>query len=145
MDELTVYNRALEQSEIQAIYNAGSAGKIPPCTQAPNDCVSWWQGEGNGSDVYALNPAVPAGGVSFTAGQTGQAFTFNGSASVRVPASATLNVGAGDGFTLEAWVKPNSVSIAQPILEWNLGANRRCYLDFGLRLTSAPTSRSWPQ
>ncbi len=121
MDELTIYNRALEEAEILGIYNASSAGKIPPCTQAPSVCVSWWQGEGNGSDVYAGNPAVAAGGVSFTAGQTGQAFTFNGVASVRVPASTALNVGAGNGFTLEAWVKPDSVSTTQPVLEWNLG------------------------
>jgi hypothetical protein len=32
IDELSVYNRALSQSEIQAIYNAGSGGKCPaPC------------------------------------------------------------------------------------------------------------------
>lgn len=61
MDELTIYNRALGESEIQGIYNAGSAGKIPPCTPAPSGCVGWWQGERNGSDVYALNPAVPWG------------------------------------------------------------------------------------
>jgi hypothetical protein len=30
MDEVSIYNRALSQSEIQAIYNAGSAGKCKP-------------------------------------------------------------------------------------------------------------------
>ena len=30
MDELSIYNRALSQSEIQAIYNAGSGGKCVP-------------------------------------------------------------------------------------------------------------------
>jgi hypothetical protein len=30
VDEVTVYNRALASSEIQSIYQAGSAGKIPP-------------------------------------------------------------------------------------------------------------------
>lgn len=121
MDELTIYNRALAGAEVLAIYNASTAGKIPPCRQVPSGCVSWWQGEGNGADVYALNPAVADGGVTFTAGQVGQAFTFDGPASVRVPASTSLNVGTGDGFTLEAWVKPSSVSSAQPILDWNSG------------------------
>ncbi len=119
MDELTVYNRALADGEILGIYNASSAGKIPPCGQVPAGCVSWWQGEGDGADVYGLNPAVAQGGVSFTAGQTGQALTFSGAASARVLASASLNVGAGQGFTVEAWVKPTSVSAAQPILEWS--------------------------
>jgi Concanavalin A-like lectin/glucanases superfamily len=30
IDELSVYNRALSPTEIQAIYGAGSAGKNPP-------------------------------------------------------------------------------------------------------------------
>jgi hypothetical protein len=122
MDELSIYNRGLSGSEIQSIFNAGSAGKIPPCTQAPSGCISWWQGEGDGLEVYARNPALlPASGVSFSAGETGQAFTFDGTMGVRVPASASLNLGAGGGFTIEAWVKPASVATAQPILEWNSG------------------------
>ncbi len=32
IDELSIYNRALAASEIQAIYNAGSAGK---CNELP--------------------------------------------------------------------------------------------------------------
>ncbi|MBN1308871.1 MAG: LEPR-XLL domain-containing protein, partial [Chitinispirillaceae bacterium] len=40
IDEVTVYNRALDQSEIQSIYDAGSAGKIfnqPPIADAGPD------------------------------------------------------------------------------------------------------------
>lgn len=44
-----------------------------------------------------------------------------GPGSVRVPFSPRLDLGAGDEFTIEAWVKPGSVSAAQPILEWNSG------------------------
>src|SRR5207245_7796000 len=47
MDEISIYNRALSSDEIQAIYNAGSAGKCapnsqPPCLQAPSGLVTWW-------------------------------------------------------------------------------------------------------
>ena len=31
IDEVGIYNRALSASEIQAIFNAGSAGKCKPC------------------------------------------------------------------------------------------------------------------
>ncbi|HXP60604.1 MAG TPA: LamG domain-containing protein, partial [Dongiaceae bacterium] len=121
MDEITIYSRALAPAEIQSIYNAGSAGKIPPCTACDtNAAVSWWQAESNGADVFAVNPAVIEGGVSFAPGEVGQAFTFDGSADVRVPASASLSVGGGS-FTLEAWVNPNTLSSAQPLLEWNSG------------------------
>lgn len=36
MDEPTVYGRALSQTEVQAIYNAGSAGKCPPQFSQPS-------------------------------------------------------------------------------------------------------------
>ena len=39
-----------------------------------------------------------------------------------IPASSSLNVGLGGGFTLEAWVNPVDVSqTRQPIFEWNAG------------------------
>src|SRR5207244_1136934 len=39
--------------------------------------------------------------------------------SLRVPASASLDIGAGNGFTLEAWIKPTDVTKSDPIFEWN--------------------------
>jgi hypothetical protein len=61
--------------------------------------------------------------MSFINGKVGWAFSFNGTnADVRVPASASLNLGAGGGLTLEAWIKPASVTQQQPLLEWNSGS-----------------------
>jgi hypothetical protein len=37
IDELEYFKRALSQAELQAIYNAGSAGKCKPCIRCPDD------------------------------------------------------------------------------------------------------------
>jgi hypothetical protein len=118
--DVTSYRVVIANSSGSATSDSAAliVGGMPP----PAGCVAWWQGEGSGADVFALNPGVvSASGVAFSPGKEGQAFTFNGTGSVRVPASPGLNVGAGGAFTVEAWVKPESVSGAQPILEWNSG------------------------
>jgi len=94
---------------------------IPPCTPAPAGLVSWWIGEGNSLDRVGGNNGT-AQDVTFATGEVGQAFVFNGSSSdVQVPASTSLDVGTGDGFTLEAWINPANVSQRGTLFEWNTG------------------------
>ena len=50
LDELSVYNRALSQAEIQAIYNAGSAGKYSTTSLNPNYVLS--------IDGYSTNTVI---------------------------------------------------------------------------------------
>jgi hypothetical protein len=207
MDEVSVYNRALSGSEIQSIYNAGSAGKtpiftapvistqpsnqivqvgdtatfnvtvsgsapfryqwsvngtniingtnasfsrfnvqtsqggnyrvvvtnnagsvvssnalltvnIPPGITQPAGIVSWWPAESNANDIISGNHGI-AQNITYANGEAGQAFVFNGSSSqIRVPASASLNVGLGGGLTIETWVNPERNSF-QELCEWN--------------------------
>ncbi|HVM47826.1 MAG TPA: immunoglobulin domain-containing protein, partial [Candidatus Acidoferrum sp.] len=212
MDEVSLYNRALSVSDIQAIYNAGTAGKcaasIPPfistqpkgqtagrgstvlfsvtaggsaplsyqwhfngavvpgstssiltltnvqptnggtyfvvitnpagavtssnaqlvirstspCSQTITGLVGWWAGEANASDSAGTNDGILEGGVGFATGEVGQAFALNGTnTDVRVPASATLNLGLAAGITIEAWINPSSVAQGRPLVEWNDG------------------------
>jgi hypothetical protein len=83
--------------------------------------VSWWPGEGNASDLIGANNGTPAGGLSYTNGEVGQAFYLNGTnAYVEAPASGSLNVGTNNGLTVEGWIDPSVVdSAARPIVEWN--------------------------
>src|SRR6476660_6455186 len=81
------------------------------CTNAPAGMVAWWAAEGNGSDSVGNNPATVSSGVSYGAGEVGQAFNFDGtSGNLVIPASASLNVGTNSGFTIEGWIKPSDVS-----------------------------------
>jgi hypothetical protein len=128
IDEISLYNRALSAAEVQAIYSTGNAGKcsVIDCAPPPSGLASWWPGEGNANDNSGLNNGLLEN-VTFASGMVGQAFVFDGSSSdVRVPASSNLDVGLGNGFTLEAWINPALLSIdgwlPLPIFEWNSGS-----------------------
>jgi len=94
----------------------------PACTPPPTWIVGWWPGEGNANDIVGANNGTLEGGLGFALGEVGQAFFFNAPGEdVNIPASLSLNVGAGNGFTLEAWVSCSNVDALNPIFEWNLG------------------------
>jgi hypothetical protein len=108
IDEPTVYQRALSETEIQAIYNANSAGKCgSTCTPLPSNAAAWFKGEGDASDFFGINNGAPLNGVTYAAGKVGQAFSFNGSSEVDVPDNPNLNV---QQFTLNAWVYPTQIN-----------------------------------
>ena len=63
---------------------------VTTCAPAPPGLVGWWAGEGNASDSAGTNNGALHGGMSFAAGEAGQAFNFNGSSGyVDMPASAS--------------------------------------------------------
>ncbi|MGD0251350.1 MAG: S8 family serine peptidase [Verrucomicrobiota bacterium] len=83
--------------------------------------VSWWRGENNVNDTLNLNNGV-AHNLTYATGEVDQAILENSTnAYFYVPASPSLNVGAGAGLTLDAWINPSSVSGFHPIAEWNNG------------------------
>jgi hypothetical protein len=129
MDEISLYRQALSAAEIQAIHNAGAAGKCAPPPQPPTNCpvpaglVAWWPLEGNAEDLTGRHDGLIIGGPGFSSGKVGQALQFDGlNDLVRVPASPGLNVGAGGGFTIEGWINPADLSHLRPIVEWNRGS-----------------------
>ena len=119
VDEVSLYNRALSASEVQSIYTAGAAGKCltQPCS-LPLGLVSWWRAESNALDSVSGNNGLFTG-ASYGQGEVGEAFDFNLTGNnVRIPASPSLNVGAGDGLTIEASINPPDSSYGRPIVEW---------------------------
>jgi hypothetical protein len=232
LDEPTLYNRALSASEVQAIYNAGSAGKCssleiiaqptdqsafqgraatfsvqalgtpplvyqwlfnsniltgqtnpiltltnvqiaqqgyysvtvsngsgkigssnafltvlshPVCVPAPSGLVAWWRAESNALDSIGINNALSPLGGSYTNGEVGTAFSFGGSSLLAFAPSAQLDIGAGEGLTLEGWIRPNTNTpqqqfIAQPLIDWcNRGGNS-IGLGLFLNLSNSPGS-----
>ena len=136
IDEPTIYSRALTTNEIAAIYSAGSAGKcgspvVVSCTPAPANLVAWLRAEGNLNDAAGANNGTQSGGVTFSAGEVGQGLFFNGSSQVKLSASPSINVGAGNGLTLETWLRPGQFTVLAPqlVFEWNDGAG-----NFGVHL-----------
>jgi len=94
-----------------------------PCTPPPSGLVSWWAAEGNANDAFGTNNGTLFGGTSFTKGEVGQAFQFDGATGyVSIPASPSLDVGTNQGLTIEGWIKPASLNVDEPLMEWNDGA-----------------------
>ncbi len=65
--------------------------------------ISWWPGEGNADDVVGTNNGTLIDGVTFTAGEVGQAFHLNGTNQyVQIADSPSLKP---INVSVEAWVK----------------------------------------
>jgi alpha-tubulin suppressor-like RCC1 family protein len=88
------------------------------CQTAPSGLVAWWPGENSAIDIVGNNDGTEVGGLSYTNGMVGRAMYFDGlSGHVEIPASSSLNVGTGDGMSIEAWINPRDVTM-HPIVEY---------------------------
>ena len=108
LDEISFYDRALSAEEIQAIFNAGAAGKCLPasptkCVPASSNLVAWWRGQGNVINAVDSSSSSNSG-TSFAPGQVGDGFLFNGTNSfIEVPDSPGLRL--TNELTIECWVR----------------------------------------
>ncbi|HSU54759.1 MAG TPA: LamG-like jellyroll fold domain-containing protein [Candidatus Dormibacteraeota bacterium] len=130
IDEPTVYNRALADSEVGPIYQAGSAGKCASRGSGPTNCltppvglISWWPAEGDASDSADGNSGMLINGIVFTNGVVGQAFSFDGiNDHVRIADNSNLRLTSA--LTIEAWIFPiTSASFHEIVSKWNLVAD----------------------
>jgi hypothetical protein len=133
IDEVMIFNRALDATEIAAIHDAGDAGCCPgvgatdpPLPAAPSGLVSWWAAEDNFADRAGTNPALGVGEAGFTGGMVGRAFDLNGSTSlVQVAAPKSLPLGSAPR-TLMLWCRsPRNLatSTESGILQYGSSSN----------------------
>jgi hypothetical protein len=95
IDEVELFNRVLSQAEIQAIVNAGSAGKCK-CVPPPANMVSWWPGDGNANDIQDGNNGTLQNGATFAPGEVQQAFSLDGDDD-RIDVADNPNINPGTG------------------------------------------------
>lgn len=110
LDESSIYDRALSDSEVLSIFNAGTAGICPSgqCVTTPDDQQAWYRGEGNSQDSQGAANGAAFGNVTYSPGKVGQAFDLaDENAFVSVPDAATLRP---DNFTIEGWFNFTSYS-----------------------------------
>jgi len=97
IDEPAMYDRALTESEVVALYNAGSTGTCYP------GLVSWWKAENNGLDSAGSNHGALQGPPAFAPGAVGQTFSFDGVDDfVQLTDSSTLKPTAA--LSVGAWI-----------------------------------------
>src|SRR5205823_2022912 len=91
----------------------------PHCFPPPAGLVSWWKAEDNALDSVGANSGLLQNGAGFSAGEVGDSFSLDGADDyVLVHASPSLNVGLGNGLTIEGWINPDNVAIQMPIAEY---------------------------
>ena len=103
---VSIYNRVLSATELQELYQAGSASKRASSsvrTPVPGGPVAQWRAEDEGRDAAGSNHSSIVNGVTIVADKTVTAFSFN-----RVRSG--LNLGNPfalqlQNFTIEAWIK----------------------------------------
>ncbi|MEQ1920898.1 MAG: LamG-like jellyroll fold domain-containing protein [Pyrinomonadaceae bacterium] len=110
IDEVEIFNRALLDTEIQGIYDAGSLGKCDfTCTQAPGGMVGWYKGQGNADDVFGNNGTLDANATATAAGRVGTAFGLDGNGDrVIVGNPTTFHT---QNFTIDGWIKRASTTV----------------------------------
>jgi hypothetical protein len=138
IDEVQIYNRALSTAEIQGMYIAGSNG-ARQCSVQPTGLVSWWRAEGNANDYLDTNNAVANGGVSYVAGEVGEAFSFDGSSGYveETNPDTSLNI-RNQSWTASAWVQSSySGTATQEIVSryacgWDCSSGNSALYEFWL-------------
>lgn len=118
LDEVSLYARALAAPEIRGIYLYGGAAR------PTNALISRWSFEGNGNDVQGRNPAQVEG-PTYVPGRFGWGLNFAAEGNrVVISNQSGLDVGLGEGFTLDAWVNPADLTTKRLLAAWGEGTNR---------------------
>jgi subtilisin-like proprotein convertase family protein len=82
--------------------------------------VAWWPFDGNGLDIVGGFNGTILGDVLFNPlGKVNQALSTDGiAARMIVPRAPKLDVGRGNGFSIEGWINPRSVVASTPFFQW---------------------------
>lgn len=123
IDEVMILREALTLNQLQAIYNAQSAGHCSACTMAPAGQISWWRGEGNASDELGVNPAVAVNNAGYSVGLVGQAFNFEGNNDyMEVADDASIRFEVDQPMSIELWAYRTGPDAAQHLIGKRSGA-----------------------
>ncbi len=109
MDEVEIFSRALDPTEILAIYQADSAGKCKRlvCVDPPADMVAWYTADDCGLTDFLGNHDGTFIGMAFCPSEFkvgGGALGFFPGTYARVPNALDLNIGTGE-LTIDAWIR----------------------------------------
>jgi len=102
--------------------------------------VALWSGDDNGKDSIGKNDAIQTSGVTFAPGKFGLGFVFDGSPNqMMVPSAPELNFGAGQDFSIEAWIMPQQAPENFPANEMTIvykrfAPNRYNYIGYAFYL-----------
>src|SRR5438093_928772 len=88
-----------------AVHLTSGAACIPP----PDGLVSWWRADGNATDALGANNGTISG-ATFTAGEVGQAFNFDGSGQ-KITVADNDSLKLTNSLAIEGWIYANGIII----------------------------------
>ena len=93
-------------NSIYAVYNGDSVGS----QSLKTSLYAVYNGESNTNDSFGTNNGTAVGGLTYTTGKIGDAFTFNGTnAYVNLPDNSIKSILSGD-FSISCWFYPTDTS-----------------------------------
>ncbi|MDA1265434.1 MAG: lectin-like protein, partial [Planctomycetota bacterium] len=111
LDEVTIYRRALDVSEVVALWDSGSRGKSKlrgASTWRPLGVLGWWPMEGGLGDLLNGHDGVPSASTSFGDWQVGRAVVLDDDLDeVSISDDPTLD--PTTALTVEFWMRASSV------------------------------------
>jgi len=141
MQEIVLYYNADKTSERASIAtNINNYYNIYTPTPAPNlttGLFGIWNGNGNTNDTYGTLNGSATGGLTYSVGKNGNAFTFNNSSTTMV--SFPINSWTtGDNFSFSLWFNVTSLTSASQALISNYGYTNSpvSYFGWGLRVST---------
>lgn len=97
---------------VLAVPSPASAGEA--CAIPPANLTNWWQGNGDANAVVG-GVTGTVSGATFTSGQVGQAFTFDGVNDSVTFGSTVGNFGTSD-FTIDFWIRTTNTTRTEGVL-----------------------------
>ena len=98
-------------TSVYSVYNADSVGS----SSLKTSLFAAYNGESNANDSFGSNNGTAQGGLTYTAGKIGNAFTFNGSNSYVALPTNSLSSLTGD-LSISCWVNLTSLTSVQCFL-----------------------------
>gem|GEM_PF-6566336 len=111
VDEVELFNRELDASEVFGIYNAGQSGKCKPnCVDPPADMTAWWPlddpaGQPFMDELVHDNDGVAFGPTALIGEWVDNSRCFDGlNDYIEVADAPALDFGVGN-FSIDAWIR----------------------------------------
>jgi hypothetical protein len=126
IDALTTWTKELTQDEITQLYNMGGGVQYPFTTQTIKAPYSVYNGDNLIDPIGAKNATI-VGGVTYSVGKIGNAYTFDGSTGYLTLPSTSLNF-QGKSFSFSMWLKFNGTPANYATILSNCFTSKGFYL-----------------
>jgi hypothetical protein len=126
VDALTIWNKKVSDDEIVQLYNMGGGIQHPFTTQTIRTPYSVYNGDNLIDPIGAKNATIN-GGVTYSAGKIGDAYTFDGTTGYLTLPSTSLNF-QGKSFSFSMWLKFNGTPANQSAILSNCFTNKGFHL-----------------